>query len=77
MLIERDNPDDDEGAWEGWFGIARNLLPGERPPHLDRNADDAAKAEANMWIDRVVEAFADARVDAADTYNAALPGRRS
>jgi len=75
VLVEREDPEDSEGPWEGWFGIARALLSDD-PPRLKPDADDAEIAAASKWIDRVVKAFAAARVDAADTYNATLRGRR-
>ena len=77
VLIVRDDPDDDEGRWDGWFDIARHLLPDEPPQPLRDDADDAEKAAASRWIDRVVEVFADDRVAAAKTYNSVFHGRRS
>ena len=78
VLVERGDPDDSESPWEGWFTIARTLLPDEEPPALQHSAaDDSEIAEANRWIDRVVAAFADVRLDAADAYNNAVHGRRS
>ena len=76
VLIARADPEDNEGPWDGWFAIARALLPDEEPPSLDRNSTvEAEIAQAKRWINRVVEQFADQRVDAAEAYNAALHGR--
>ena len=78
VLIERQDPDDDEGPWGGWFEIARALLPDEEPPHLQHHGTaDLDITDANRWIDSVVAAFADVRLDAADSYNNAMHGRRS
>lgn len=77
VLVQRGDPEDDEGPWGGWFEIARNLVPDEPPQRLAVDADDAAKTEVSRWIDRVVETFADDRVDAAGAYNAVIHGRRS
>ena len=78
VLVERQDPDDDEGPWGGWFEIARALLPDEEPPRLQhQGTTDADIADANRWIDRVVAAFADVRLDAADAYNTAMHRRRS
>ena len=74
VLVERADPEDDEGPWEGWFEQARRRLQNDHPPHLDRNADTSEVAAAATWIDKVVEAFADDAVDAADAYNAAIRG---
>ena len=75
VLVERQDPDDTEGPWEGWFEIARALLPDDEPPALQhQTATDAEIADANRWIDRVVAAFADVRLDAADAYNNAIHG---
>ena len=77
VLVQREDPDDSEGWWEGWFAIARALVPYGEPPRLHTNAGTTEIAEASEWIDRVVAAFADERVDAAETYNTALHGQRS
>ena len=78
VLVERADPDDSESPWEGWFTIARALLRDEQPPTLQHFAvTDAEVLEANRWIDRVVAAFADVRLDAADAYNNAIHGRSS
>ena len=77
VFVERGEPNDDEGPWRGWFGIARSLLPDEPPRPLRDNADETEKAAASRWIDGVVEVFADDRVAAAKTYNAVFHGRRS
>ena len=77
VLIARGDPDDSESPWDGWFAIARALLPDEEPPSLGRHAPgDAGMAEAKAWINRVVEKFADVRVDAAEAYNNAIHGHR-
>ena len=76
VLVVRQDPDDDESPWEGWFEIARSLVPGHDPPVLPHNhSTDDDIAEANRWIDRVVAAFADMRLDAADSYSNAIQGR--
>lgn len=78
VLVERQDPDDNEGPWEGWFAIARALVPNEELPYLGRStAGETEVAAATAWIDRVVESFADKRVDAADAYNKVLQGLRS
>lgn len=77
VLVERADPEDDEGPWGGWFEQARARFRDEEPPHLDRNADSSEVAAANRWIDKIVEIFAEAAVDAADSYNEALRGRRA
>ena len=78
VLVERQDPNDDEGPWGGWFEIARALLPDEEPPHLQhQGTTDAEIADANRWVDRVVAAFADVRLDAADAYNNVMHGRSS
>ena len=75
VLIARDDPGDADGPWVGWFAIARALLPDAEPPSLARTAAGEAEiAAAKVWIDRVVEQFADRKVDAADAYNQALHG---
>lgn len=77
VLVVRQDPDDNESPWEGWFLIARSLVSDQEPPALPyhRSTDDDI-AEANKWIDRVVVAFADKRLDAADSYGNAIQGRR-
>lgn len=76
VIVERQDPTDEESPWGGWFEIAKVLHPDDEPPNLQHHdADESEIAEANRWIDRVVAAFADVSLDAADTYNIAIHGR--
>ncbi len=77
VLVERADPDDGEGPWGGWFEQARARLREAEPPRLSRDADASEVAAASRWIDKVVEAFADDAVDAAESYNQAVQGRRA
>ena len=74
VLIERGDPDDGEGPWADWFGLARDYLPdGGEPPSLAPGPVDIAELDrAREWIDEVVHAFAEKPLDAADQYRAAV-----
>ena len=77
VLIERSDPDDDESAWEGWFQLARSLLPDQKPPNLGSESSEGKLYAAREWIESVVSAFASRSVDAANQYNATLSDARA
>ncbi len=59
---------DDEESWHlGWFRLAQSFVPG-KPPKLSDDPDPSEKTEASEWIERVVEAFAARKVQAAERY---------
>lgn len=68
LLIRCERPDDAEGPWKPWFDLAEDILPDQRPPALERDAQDDDIARADRWIDQVVAAFAEKRVKALDLY---------
>lgn len=66
VVIERQDPDDDQSQWNLWFETARSILPHREPPNL--SADASLTQEATEWIDDVVQVFAQTRVKAAASY---------
>lgn len=75
VLIDRADPDDNEGPWAAWFDVARAYLPAQEPPS-PAGAVDASESvdahDANHWIDAVVGAFADKPLNAATAFGKAL-----
>ena len=70
VVVEQQDPDDDQSQWNLWFETARALLPKRDVPNL--SAGDASSADAVDWIDEVVRAFAQIRVKAAPNYQRQL-----
>ena len=66
VVIERQDPDDDQSQWNLWFETARSILPHREAPNL--SADASLTQEATEWIDDVVQVFAQTRVKAAASY---------
>lgn len=66
VVVERQDPDDDQSQWNLWFETARSILPHREAPNL--SADASLTQEATEWIDDVVQAFAQTRVKAAASY---------
>lgn len=66
VVIERQDPDDDQSQWNLWFETARSILPRREAPNL--SADASLTQEATEWIDDVVQVFAQTRVKAAASY---------
>ena len=80
VLVERADPDDDGGEWwDGWFRLARAMLPQEDVPHIGIGLveDTDVTSDALRWIGDVVGAFATDSVDAVSAYSAALSGGRA
>lgn len=74
LLVDREDPAEPEGRWSPWFDLAGDILPGREPPVVDRDAQDDRIAQADRWIDDVVEAFSADRVKALDGYRQAWQG---
>lgn len=76
LLVMRQDPDDDEGPWEGWFRLARELVPDHEPPSMEHDASAGDHADGiNKWIDCVCGAFADRSLSAADSFGSPAGGR--
>ena len=74
LLVDREDPAEPEGRWSPWYDLARSILPGREPPVVDVDAQDDQIAQADAWIDEVVEAFSADRVKALDGYRQAWQG---
>lgn len=72
-LINRADPEDENGPWTHWFGIARAYHPDEEPPALPQTGpvDTTEIDRAREWIDAVVARLAERPLDAANAYTEA------
>lgn len=70
IFVDGADVDDEEEGWhKGWFNLAQSVHGGQVPKVTER--DDQAQAEmAQDWIDRVISAFSEQKVHAADLYRA-------
>lgn len=71
MLIDGAAPDDADGPWADWFGVARTYLPTMAPPAptVRGGASEASDAhDAHQWIDAVVAALAKKPLNAATAF---------
>ncbi len=75
LLVDREDPAEPEGRWSPWYELASSILPGREPPVVGVDAQDDRIAQADRWIDEVVEAFSADRVNALDGYRQAWQGR--
>ena len=66
VVVDQQDPDDDQSQWNLWFETARTVLPDRDVPNL--NVDDSSSLDAIDWINDVVQAFAKSRVKAAASY---------
>lgn len=66
VIVDREDPDDDQSPWNLWFETARAVLPNRDVPNL--SIDGASSHDAADWIDDVVRAFAETRVKAVANY---------
>lgn len=75
VLIDRADPDDNDGPWADWFDVARAYLPTQEPPSPAGTVDASETADAHdahQWIDAVVGTFADKPLNAATAFGKAL-----
>ena len=68
LLVDREDPEEPEGRWSPWFGLARSIFPSGEPPNVSHDAQDDQLARADRWIDDVVAAFSAEKVKALDGY---------
>ena len=71
LLVEHEDPGDQEGRWASWFDLARSILPDRDPPSVSHDAPDDEIAQADRWIEGVVAAFSADKVKALDRYREA------
>lgn len=68
LIVDGYDFEDDQGIWSNWMGFVREFYAEEFPGASD-DADGEAAAKT-AWIEQAVEAFAEKRFHASDSYAA-------